>query len=234
MLSLENAELRLLSPHTQLSQTEGTAWSCPQVPLGLAGQRHLCSALLGALLLPTRDNVTRVTDSPRAPSRCFWGIPIKFVPCQVCAQPGSDEHTVSPPSCSSQSWGWLCPLVGWARLGDVSGALVALQTLYKGAQNSQDPRIVWVRRDLGDHPVQAPAQEGPPRAGDTGAHPGGFGMSPARETPALPGQLCPLHRKKFFLMLRWKFLWLRFWPFLLVLSLNRAWPNPLAPLEMFV
>lgn len=53
-------------------------------------------------------------------------------------------------------------------------------TIFTESQNSS-----------GVHPVQPP---GSPRAGDTGVHPGGFGMPPERETPyptwaAVPG-LC--------------------------------------------
>ncbi|XP_061876229.1 uncharacterized protein LOC133629590 [Colius striatus] len=33
------------------------------------------------------------------------------------------------------------------------------------------------------HPVQPPARAGPPRAGHTGTHPAGFGMSPEKEPP---------------------------------------------------
>lgn len=61
----------------------------------------------------------------------------------------------------------------------------------------------------------SPAQAGSPGAG--GTCPGGLGMSPERENPAAPG-LCPFHGTKFFLMLRWKWLYFSFWPFLPVLG----------------
>lgn len=67
---------------------------------------------------------------------------------------------------------------------------------------SQNPRIVGV----GSDPWR------PPRAGDTGTHPRGFGMTPERENPnsALPGQ--QFHGKKFSLALRWNSSRFHPWP----------------------
>lgn len=53
-------------------------------------------------------------------------------------------------------------------------------------QFSQDHSSEGTSRGV---PVQRSAQVGPPGAGGTRTPPGGFGMSPQRDTPALPGRL---------------------------------------------
>jgi len=51
---------------------------------------------------------------------------------------------------------------------------------------SQNHSMVGVGRDLCGSPSPTPAKAGSPRAGCTGPHPGGAGISPEKETPQPP------------------------------------------------
>ena len=58
-----------------------------------------------------------------------------------------------------------------------------ISSSFRSDSRSKTHRTISVGRALWRSHSPTPAKAGPPRAGDTGTHPDGFGVSPGRETP---------------------------------------------------